>query len=422
MINKGTPVALFVFSNDVDSFLSQIENEKKQIQQALEAFHETNRLQVVMHTFTDSAELMRLFQRYAGRIALFHFSGHASSEGLQLNQGITSTDFIYAEGIAGFLAKEVKTGKLKFVFLNGCSTAPQVAALKAAGVPNIIATNYPISDRKATDFSAFFYRTMANVAKAKPFAETPVTIAQALDATKNYLNSAYQTKTIENDHRGFVFQTPEIKEQWTFVADEPNWYLPNKRNRNLLMIALFVLFPLLGYGVYAYKVSVTPLDMTISMDDKTPNPELPPLAATLSMTYNGKTETFENVADATTFKNLFRSGEEVQLSFRANGFVPKDTVFQLTKGLVLPVWRDATYAVLKGKITDEDGSPLSEVQITVQGQTVETDKAGLFLLQLAPSKQRPNQRLDIFKAGFAPQSIETPIVANEEVRLVLIKK
>ena len=42
------------------------------------------------------------------------------------------------------LYQAIDFSKLKFVFLNGCSTAPQVKALKAVGVPSIIATHFPI--------------------------------------------------------------------------------------------------------------------------------------------------------------------------------------------------------------------------------------------------------------------------------------
>ena len=147
------PVALVVFSNDLDAHLSNIEIERKYIEEALEHYNDTNRLKVITRSSVTVNELFRLFNRYQGRIALFHFAGHASGHGLQLNDENFHIETGLAEGLADLFQREVEEGQLELVFLNGCSTQGQVESLEEAGIPSIIATNCAINDNKAIQFA-----------------------------------------------------------------------------------------------------------------------------------------------------------------------------------------------------------------------------------------------------------------------------
>ncbi len=210
MQNK-TPVALFIFSNDLDKYLPNIETERKLIEEALEHYDDSNRLKVITRTSVSIQELFRLFNRYSGRIVLFHFAGHADGKGLQFNQNIVNTENGKAEGIAELLKREVNNGILKFVFLNGCSTAAQVQQLKTIGVPNVIATHYPINDHQAVGFSNAFYRAWAKSDSLETAFETPLmTIQTAFETALAYLKT-YYTVQITDDTRGFVFNIEEIE-------------------------------------------------------------------------------------------------------------------------------------------------------------------------------------------------------------------
>ena len=44
---QNPPVALILFSNDLDNFLPNVEEERKMIEEALEAYNDTNRLKVI---------------------------------------------------------------------------------------------------------------------------------------------------------------------------------------------------------------------------------------------------------------------------------------------------------------------------------------------------------------------------------------
>jgi hypothetical protein len=225
---KKPPIALIIFSNDLDNYLSNIETERKVIEEALEHYDDTNRLKVITRSSVSIAELFRLFNKYSGRIVLFHFAGHAAGNGLQFNQDIVDTETGKAEGIADLFKREIDHGILKFVFLNGCSTAGQVEQLKAVGVPSVIATHYPINDNQAVNFAAIFYKTWAKSDNLATAFDTPfITIQTAFKTALAYLKSRYTVSVqekIQDETRGFVLEISELKTEiaWELFTTTPD--------------------------------------------------------------------------------------------------------------------------------------------------------------------------------------------------------
>lgn len=223
-------IALIVFSNDLDNFLPNVELEKRLIEEALEHYDDTNRLKVITRSSVSIEDIFRLFSRYKDRITLFHFAGHAGGKGLQLNDNFRNATLGRAEGLAALLGREATEGQLKFVFLNGCSTAPQVQALKKAGVPSIIGTNYPISDHKAVRLARQFYRTLSNAEQANPFETENPTIQATFESSIQYLKTGYSLKIHEKQSRGFSFDLEEVEQEepWELFTTTPEWKLPNE--------------------------------------------------------------------------------------------------------------------------------------------------------------------------------------------------
>ena len=84
-------------------------------------------------------------------IFLFHYSGHADNDILELGTGKKNT----SKGIATLLAA---CPNLQVIVLNGCSTAAHIAKLREAGVKAvIIATNWSVGNIPALLFSQRFY-------------------------------------------------------------------------------------------------------------------------------------------------------------------------------------------------------------------------------------------------------------------------
>jgi hypothetical protein len=111
------------------------------------------------------ASLEQIFSRLIelrDRIAIFHFGGHAEPGRLLMESAFEASPAAegcsaYADGLAALLGQQ---RGLKLVFLNGCSTRPQVQRLITAGVPAVIATARPIRDDVAFDFALAFYTAL----------------------------------------------------------------------------------------------------------------------------------------------------------------------------------------------------------------------------------------------------------------------
>lgn len=226
-----SPVALVLFSNDLDNFLPSVERERKMIEEALENYSDTNRLKVVARSSVSIQEVFRLFNRYQGRIALFHFAGHAEGGGLQLNKDVSENETGRAEGLADLFRREVEDGILQLVFLNGCSTLPQLDGLKAAGVPSVVATRCPIQDNKALQLARQFYRTLAGADQAQAF-DKPATIRQAFDQAIAYIKTSVQVETKTQD-RGIVLDFIDGEKElnavpWTLYSNNEGWTLSSE--------------------------------------------------------------------------------------------------------------------------------------------------------------------------------------------------
>jgi hypothetical protein len=160
---KTTPVLFFAFANDravEKRYLRNLPEEERRLREAVDKARRAGRCQVeVRYNATpDTVWNVFLDPELKGRIAIFHFAGHAGGTEILLETREGAAAQIGAEGLASFLG--LQEG-LQAVFLNGCSTEPQVQALLAAGVPVVIATSRAIGDRVATEFSTRFYQSLA---------------------------------------------------------------------------------------------------------------------------------------------------------------------------------------------------------------------------------------------------------------------
>ena len=132
---------------------------------------------------------------------------------------------------------------LKLVFLNGCSTRPQVKRLLDAGVPAVIATARPIDDAVATEFAVAFYQALTTgysgenrkitggCSLATAFAQ-----AEGLSKTarggksRDFVAATPSHEEVTNDD-GFPWvmqyrKGSEHVERWNLFEDDPLFGLP----------------------------------------------------------------------------------------------------------------------------------------------------------------------------------------------------
>lgn len=162
---RSAPVLFFAFANDQDErahYLRRLAEEARRIRKALEDMAVRNDLcELVIRQNATVDEVLDVFQdpKYRDHIAVFHFGGHANSYQLLLEDAQGKRAVADAGGLSAFLGLQKN---LKLVFLNGCSTEPQVQGLLDANVPFVIATLGPIDDQMAADFAARFYQALGS--------------------------------------------------------------------------------------------------------------------------------------------------------------------------------------------------------------------------------------------------------------------
>ena len=162
-VSSKRPVIFLAFANDRDdreSYLRELPGERRAIQEALKEAEIRGLCELEVRSNVTLKEVFDVFQESAfrNRIAVFHYGGHANSYQLLLETLEGGSEAIDAKGFASFLGKQKN---LKLVFLNGCSTKQQVAALTAAKYTRRYCHSQAIEDDTARAFASRFYKGLS---------------------------------------------------------------------------------------------------------------------------------------------------------------------------------------------------------------------------------------------------------------------
>lgn len=199
---KKRPIYLFAFANDSRQSL-QLKEEERNIRALFDPLHDQNKIEVHYLSSATVDEVYQAFNRFHNRIYLFHYSGHSGKSFLELEDKKARSAFL-----------SVLMGQqehLKLVLLNGCSNKEQVVELHQKGVKSIIATSAAIADKKAIEFSAYFYQAFVK----------GVNIDDSFAAAKAKLNNDYPTINLQK--RDIVFSLNLDEEEafpWGLYAEE----------------------------------------------------------------------------------------------------------------------------------------------------------------------------------------------------------
>ena len=233
------PIVFLAFA-DARSDLSSLKVEGWSLK---DQFDELKRRGVIADVVVEeNASLERIysvFQKHRDRIAIFHFGGHADGDRLLLQSAFEPRP-AYADGLATLLGQQ---RGLKLVFLNGCSTRPQVKRLLDAGVPAVIATARPIDDGVATEFAVAFYQALTTgysgenrkitggCSLAMAFAQAEGLSKTARGGKSRDFVAATPSHEEVTDDDGFPWvvqyrKGSEHVERWNLFEDDPLFGLP----------------------------------------------------------------------------------------------------------------------------------------------------------------------------------------------------
>jgi hypothetical protein len=194
-----------------------------------------------------------------------------------------------------------------------------------------------------------------------------------------------------------------------------------------LRIFLYAFVPLLAIGLALLYIKNkdlnTPVNLTVMVRDATPNPNIPMDKSTVTLIYGDKTEV-QTIDKEANFKGIpanFKN-KDISLKVESQGFLTVEKTVQLSsEAIAIPMNRDNSLATLSGNVTDGDGNPIADAEIRVQDITVKSDASGAYKMIIPFEKQRPSQRIKVFKKGYKIWDFESNVIPNESVNIVLNK-
>jgi len=171
---SASPIILLAFANDREGkFLRNIAAEQQAISRALREAERQRRCEVLVLADASLDDIIRTFKEERGRIAIFHYGGHADGDALHLSSESGGEAQIDGQSFANFLGQQQS---LELVFLNGCATLAQKEFLLEAGVKRVIITDQAINDSGAKQFATQFYESLSTgAAIGKAFEEASAT-------------------------------------------------------------------------------------------------------------------------------------------------------------------------------------------------------------------------------------------------------
>ncbi|GAB3644148.1 hypothetical protein GCM10027423_47850 [Spirosoma arcticum] len=203
---------LFCYANNREHLLSELGNEDSAIDRLLDPRSSKNQFQKVRDSFATTDSVSAKILTYRDTLCLFHFSGHAGSTVLLLEDTAAR-----GVGMAQLLAR---CPNLRLVFLNGCSTLNHIKLLAEQNVnAAVIATMAPINDSVATRFSTAFYQALVN----------QYSVQQALDQARLSIQISHSA-AIKTISRGGLDTAEAVSpDQWYFYCPDDQtarWELP----------------------------------------------------------------------------------------------------------------------------------------------------------------------------------------------------
>ena len=228
-MNNTKPVILLAFANSSAHPLPHLATEYNRLTAILEAAEKKGICALIKYPYATVDQILDTFEQaeLRGRIAVFHYAGHADSYQLLLEAVHGASAPAHAGGLAAFLRYQ---RGLQLVFLNGCSTQVQAQGLLDAGVNVVIATSQAINDQVATTFADHFYTCLANldtIEVAFGKAQAAVQTTQGSDTRHLYLINTPAT-VATNRWPWALYQRPDAltASQWTLSDAATTKLLP----------------------------------------------------------------------------------------------------------------------------------------------------------------------------------------------------
>ena len=225
------PIIFLAFANDIERPLRNLVAERKGIEKKIQKAVDEDVCELIVKANITPDELIDEFIAKGDRIVIFHYAGHADEFGLFLESFNRHRQKVDGFGLVKFLSLQKR---LRFVFLNACSTEDQARALLEAGIPAVAATSQIVQDHIATQFASFFYDALS----AGRNLETAFDLAKAAVDTTRYDNEGIYRDVFSRENVSNYLREPwwidtrdgaEDMMQWSLgeEASDPLFGLPS---------------------------------------------------------------------------------------------------------------------------------------------------------------------------------------------------
>ena len=231
----GAPFILAAFANDPKNPLENLQKECDTISDALRAKKDSGIIDFEVQQGTTIPRLFDLITHYSQDLVVLHYGGHADDTALDLQAADGTNVQAQGKGLAQLLGT---LPNLKLVVLNGCATQGHVEQLLAQGVPAVIATQAPINDATALEFTRQFYNALANPTASRTIDAAFATAASLVETTPGKANTV--------EFRGTSFGDPVQPaaglDKWGLYATKGKeaafaWTLPTRSASSFVIVA-----------------------------------------------------------------------------------------------------------------------------------------------------------------------------------------
>lgn len=149
--------ALFLMANPVDTERVRVDEECREIEQAIRSGRHGHRFEVISRGALRLTDLQTKLHDHTPE--LVHFAGHGARGSLVLEDPSGRALRVEPDDLRAFF--ELLAQRARCVVLNACGTAP-LAELLVRYVPCVIGMSHPVGDPAAIAFSVGFYKALAN--------------------------------------------------------------------------------------------------------------------------------------------------------------------------------------------------------------------------------------------------------------------
>lgn len=187
-----TPLIFLAFANSSINPLENLKQERKTIKDLMTPLESQHHMVLKDEAETDVQDIFTAFNSHQKQLSILHYGGHANGQSLHLEDAIFNGKTL--ADLVKIKTNNPQSSPLVLVFLNGCATQGQVAALLQAGARCVIATQTKVGDSTATEFAVQYYRALVQ----------GKTLQEAFDTAKAFIQNQYPKQpirwSISNDH------------------------------------------------------------------------------------------------------------------------------------------------------------------------------------------------------------------------------